>query len=308
MSLRCVSFVLLFGSLLPAQARGREMAASQALIEADGRAFAVSKCSGGEVVAEVVVMPIGPDRIAHKAAGNVHCEPIRIEADPLQVLPWIRDLLAGNQKALNFAIVRAGFDMKAMRRTQVLNAVLTQVEFAPFDAADAKRSLGVTLLLQPERTEEGKTGDIVKVDGAKEKRAVAGNFRVTIPGVDCSTVVSVGPIAVTVSVQKQGIGDAKMRAKSAAAGSVEHGNLVLRVVEPGIAGFLGWHRSFVVDGKNSSADLKSVTIELLAPDMKTPLLRLEGKGVGILAARATYGDSRAELAVEAFVEQWAVVN
>jgi hypothetical protein len=289
MTLRCCVAVLLFSSLLPAQGHERTMTAGVVGLEVDGKMVPISKCSGGEAVADVATQG------AHKQISNTHCEPLVVEVDPALVMPWISDMMAGKGKPLNFSVVRAGADRKVHSRTQMVNALLTQVEFMALDA-ESKAPFSCTLTFQPERAQEdGKVGDVLPGE-PKAKRAMAGTFRVSLSGQDLP-VMKVGPITARA-------GSAAGAGKRVTAGGLEVGNLTLTVGESGAGALLSWYKAAVVEGKNR--ETKDVVVELSGPDMKTSLLKLEAKGVGIIAARRQYAaaDARQEIAFEAFVEQW----
>jgi hypothetical protein len=298
MSYRLVVVPLLLASLLTAQA-GRALAGSTTCLEVDGKCRSVQGVTGGEAVLDcVVINSASGARVAQKALSNPHIEPLRISADPTGFLPWINDFMAGRSQPVDFAVVRAGMDGKVTSRTEVTRASLVEVALDPLDAA-SRTPFGLTLEFQPERAKEGKVGDAIAMVGLKERKPVANAFRVAIPGVDCSGARARAPsLGVAGSARRQPM----------ATGLVEVNNPTIMVMAGKDSGFLAWHRSSVLEGHCSPADWKDVSIELLGPDLKTVVMRLEAKA-GLVAARKQEQQGQLpELAVELVVDGWRISN
>jgi hypothetical protein len=49
--------------------------------------------------------------------------------------------------------------------------------------------------------------------------------------------------------------------------------------------WIAWHDDFVVQGNNSDAQEKTLTLQFLSPDLKSTLMQLDCTGVGIVSAK-----------------------
>lgn len=273
-------------------------------LEAGGKVIMLRRASGGDAVAEVIVQPAGPQAVAKKRVGAVRFEPLVVTGDLEDFLPWIRDALAGKPPRLDVSIAQLDHNLKVAHRLVAQRAQLVKIEFPALDAS-SKDLFDVTLSFQPERVTSGTSGDSVTGSIAKQKRAGLANFRVTIPGVDCTRVARVAPITVAFEAAASSVGTG--RSKVSEQLTMRVGDLALGVGEAGAAGFVDWAKVTLLEGK-TEGPATTATVELLTPDLKSTVLRLDAAGVGLYALRRVQasGDRMTSYDVSCFVEQWAV--
>ncbi|MCC6783798.1 MAG: hypothetical protein IT457_13225 [Planctomycetes bacterium] len=279
-------------------------APSAVALEAGGKVFMLRRASGGDAVAEVIVQPTGPQAVAKKRVGAVRFEPLVVTGDFEDFLPWIRDALAGKPPRLDVSIAQLDLNQKVAHRLVAQRAQLVKIEFPALDAS-SKDLLDVTLSFQPERVTSGTAGDSIAGSVARQKRAGVANFRVTIPGVDCTRVARVAPITVAFEGVASGVGTG--RGKVSEQITMRVGDLALGVGEAGAAGFVDWAKATLLEGKTEGL-ATTATVEVLTQDLKSTVLRLDAAGVGLYALRRVQasGDRMTSYDVSCFVEQWAV--
>ena len=276
------------------------------MLEINGKPILVSRLSGGNVVAEAVEESQGNDLFPRKHPGPPHVEPIVAELPADAMTDLLRDFLSGANKSFNGHILVMNAEMRPVEQRQFDNAIISEVRFDALDAG-SKEPAKVQVKIAP--------GAIHSVPGSdsapkappdtKQKKILASNFRVTIPGMDCSKVARVEPIVIIrTETDSAGVN----RIATGAGGKMSCANLVLTVAESSSKDFVDWHRQSVIEGKSGPDMEKTATIELLSPNMKDAELTLEANGVGILAVRPVTSESGAEavrrMAVEMYVERW----
>lgn len=283
-----------------AAAKSRGYTAGGVQLELDGRTISARRVSGGDVVG-VVGSAAGDKRIA-----STVYEPIEIELSVTDAGPLLSDFLAGNSKPLAAALVYTGADGKILRRRTFADALLTRADFGPLDAS-SKDVATVTLTIQPstapkDAASDARSESAKSASGEKQKLALASNFRFSIPGVDCSRIAKVESFSISRAAPASGTGRSSNKPTEA-----DCSNITLIFRGPS-ADLTNWHRAFVIDGKSSEE--KTLRLEMLSQDMKTVLLTLDARGVGILAAReSSTGDNRdaaPSVDAELYVEGWTL--
>jgi hypothetical protein len=254
------------------------------MIEINGVGTAmVSAVAGGYVTGDVVTAAAGPGAPPQKNIGSVHVVPVTIEVAPGDLTAWIQESLKGTAQPVSGRILEMDVD------------------------ASSKEPARVKLTFQP-RQITSKKGDGSKATvagGPKDtKRATGSAFRVTIPGVDCSGVSRVEPVTFKYKPAENAAAEA--RAPKSQAGTATAGDLVLSVAESKAADFAQWATEFLIEGNNGDDREKTVTVELLSPDMKSTILAIEGHGVGIYALKPPGSGADATRRAEAqmYVERW----
>jgi len=280
--------------------RARETSSAGALLELDKLTLQVRRASGGDMVG--VAGSTGGGR---KQIQQVLCEPIRVDLPAGDAASLIAEVLAGN-RTYSGAISALSSDGGAGRRRTFSEAMPTEIVVPALDASERDAAF-VGLTLQPAQTKDEEGGAAVTTAIGRGKNVMLANFRVSMPGLDTSRVARVGEIRMTRTMAESATGE--RRTARPDAGSWQYGNLELTLA--GAAkDFVAWHRKFVIEGRGGDGEKKSATIELLTLDGQV-VLRLEAKGVGILAVRdAESGeagrDGLRRTEVEMFVESWSV--
>ena len=287
----------------------RSYAASRAQLELHGETHMLSHASGGTVVGEVAVMHSGSDPYAKKQLSGVRVEDVVVRFQPGQFTQVISDTLKQPGMQHDGVLQWLDASYKTARRQSFEDALVTGITFPAMDGA-SKEAGYITMTLSPEQVKNtGGDGSAAKSGGGagKEKTWVSANFRVSVPGIDAKKVKRVEPIEMRVPAAAHAQGDARDNQK--VPGRVDVGNvkLVVADAEPWAA----WHDDFVVKGNNGDDKERTLTIDLLSPDMKSVQMSLQATGVGIVAVRprdagGAGSEKVAETEVELYVETLAV--
>jgi hypothetical protein len=277
------------------------------MIEIDGMgSVGVTGVSGGYAAGEVVSTPTGNELAPQKRIAAVRVVPVTIEVSLGELSSWITQSLGGAAQPVSGRILEMDHNYTIVGERQFQDAVLTEVVFPALDASSPKEPARVKLTFQPQRI-TSKKGDGSKASsalGKDAKRAMTSAFRVTIPGVDCTGVAKVEPIAIKFKLSDATAGEAKMT-KSQVTGMTV-GDLLLSVADTKSASLAQWAEDSLSSAGSTEKE-KTVTIELLSPDMKTTLSTLEGHGVGIYAlkpAGSGGADQVKRAEAQMYVERW----
>jgi len=247
----------------------RTYAGGNFLLELDGQSVDFLKSTeGGFPRGEVVSEPAGPNPIVKKHIGQPKYQDIAIQCDPALPKPlfdWIAATLNLSYIRKNGAVITADFNYAEQSRLQFNNALITEFGVPTCDGA-SKEPGYFTVKFSPEFTTviAGK-GSAVKQPFAKtQKMWPSSNFRLTIPGLDCSRVSKIDAFTI----------------KQKEPGKLEFPNLSLYVAEAFAGTFYAWLQEMVVKGNTGENNEKPGTLELLDPSLK-PILTIYLHHLGI---------------------------
>jgi hypothetical protein len=277
------------------------------LIEVDGvgSASAVS-VDGGYLAGDVVTTPGTGVNSPQKQVGAVRVVPFTLEMAAGDLSNWITQYTGNNPQPVNGRVLELDYTYAVLSERAFNQARMTELVLPALDAS-SKEPARIKLTFQPAdlQTKDGEGKKATVPGGGKDaKRAIVSNFRVTIPGIDCSGVTRVEPITIKAQLSNAATG-AQLRVPPQVEGMLA-GDLVLGVAEGKPGGFAQWADDFL----KGNGEEKTVTVELLSPDLKSAVLTLEGTGVGIYALKppaagaATDKLRRAE--AHLYVERWQV--
>ena len=139
------------------------------------------------------------------------------------------------------------------------------------DAAD-KDPAYMNVTISPESTQRQKgSGNPINPCGPvkAQKKWLTSNFRLTIPGLDCSKVNKIEAFV----IKQQVVEDRR--------GTLEVPNLVITLAESSAQSFFDWHEDFVINGNNGSESEKSGKLEYLTPNLGEALFTLNFQHLGI---------------------------
>ena len=125
--------------------------------------------------------------------------------------------------------------------------------------------------------------------GAKQKVWLPSNFRLTLPGLDCTGVSKIEAIDVTIGIASRTAGAMQETAHVATGLTIP--NVKVTVEEVRAASWSDWIEQFVVQGDSGPQKLKAGSIEYLQAGLGQPLWRLDLGGVGICALRDLKAES-----------------
>ncbi len=295
-----IAFVLVASLGLSAWAQGvssRALAArpqaSRAYLELNGIAVGMLKSvSGGNIVADVVAERAG----AGKRLGRVRYEPFVLETGPAMAPEFWKVLQNGPGPApLDGAVVLVDFNQKVLKRLEFVNARVTEIALPALDASSKDMaSLLVTLVPDMVRALPG-SGNAPAFTISKARPMLAGNFRLSIDGLDTARVNKIDALVlkqVAASLGNADRRDLEQQLKK----KVESGerrefapetmapdvsDLVFFASMVGVGSLEKWFESFVVRGNNAASEEKNGKIELLSADLQTVLLTVTLRGLGI---------------------------
>ena len=287
----------------------RSFAGGSSALELDGQFIDFLKATeGGFPRADVVTMPIGPGQIPKKSLGQLRYQDIAIQCDPVMPKPlfdWIAAALTMNYIRKNGAIITADFNRAEQSRLQFSNALITEFGIPACDGA-SKDPGYLTIKFSPEVTTPlaGK-GSVLPVVGTKQKAWLPANFRLTIPGLDCSRIAKIEALTIKQTIAQDQIGQARIAQKEPA--KLEFPNLVISLPEASAGTFYAWFQSMVIKGETGENNEKLGTLEFLDPTLKGTLLTINFHHLGIFGFSPEKSDANADtirrVKVEMYCEQ-----
>src|SRR4030095_14619772 len=251
----------------------------------DAPAGWVQSAEGGAAFADVVTEKPGPDGVAHKHLGPLKYEDITMATGTgmsKMFYDWIWGCVQGNGKdtSKDGAIHYCDSDGKIRSILEWRGGVIREIAFPALDAS-SKDAAKMTLTVSPESTRTAPGVGSHGLQGVKVPPWLRSNFRVSIQGCEdaCKRISKVEAFTIKRAVADTAI--AGTRASENIPAALEIPNLVLTVAEPFAGQFVDWHRSFVVDGKNSQDMERTGELQFLTPDLQEELFRLSFLGLGI---------------------------
>jgi len=242
---------------------------------------------GGNITADIVREPMGPDLLQRKHLAGVRIEPITVECGLDLAKPWydwIAATLNGQASRKNGAIVALDFNYKEIGRRTFVNAMISEVEFPTLDASSKEPGrLAVTLVPESLRFDppSQKLSPPPAVKAPGQKQWLASNFRLNIQGLEPATakVNKIETWTIKQKTMEQAVGQLREMQKQPA--GLEYPNLIVTLPESQAGLLYGWHQDFVIKGNNGQDREKPGVLELLGPDPKIVLAALQFSNLGI---------------------------
>ena len=298
-----------FRTPFAAGADPRVSPAGSPALELDGQFIdALRSAEGGFPKAEVLLEPAAPNSFGKKHVGPPRYQDIAIQFDPLMPKPlfdWIAATLALSSVRKNGAIITTDLNHVEQSRLQFNNALITEFGIPACDAMS--REIGyLTMKFAPEFTTPlaGK-GSVVPGVGAKSKVWMKSNFRLTIPGLDCSKVSNIEALTFNQLLTQNAVG--QRRNPQQEPGSREYSNLVIYIPETFAGTFYNWFQDMVIKGNAGETNEKPGTLELLDPTLRNTLLTISFQHLGIFGFTPEKSEANAQtikrVKVEMYCEQ-----
>jgi hypothetical protein len=258
---------------------------------------------GGDVTADVVTEPPGPDGIAHKHIGNVKYEDIVLafgaDMSP-SVYDWIAATLSRTYSRKSGAIVTG--DVKAVSRLEFTDALLHEITFPALDAS-SKDSGAIEIKLTPENTRTATPGgsiSAIKSTDSLSKKWLVQNFRLQIDGLDVTRVDAIDALTINSDLVSNLVGAARDYQTESAGLNIP--NVCFTIPESAAASLTAWHEDFVI--KRSDAK-KNGSLQFLAANSQDVLFTLTFHNLGIIKLKKVATDlgSIPRLRAEMFCEE-----
>jgi T4-like virus tail tube protein gp19 len=246
----------------------------------------VHSFEGGSAVGDVVVEKIGPDHIAHKHLAGVKYDDITVTVGTGMgkgLYEFVKAAFDLGNDRYDMAIKRTDINQNVTWEMDVFHALVTGVGIPELNAA-AKNvgMLTITFSSEYTRVKPG-SGRLSQLPAKKPIQWITSNFRLTIPGLDCTRVSKIGALSLTLQVATNAVGEQRDTQDT---GGVNVPNLVVTLAEQAAQTFVDWQTTFLIEGKNSPAQEKEGTLEILGPDLKEVLFTLKFHGLGIFRLAA----------------------
>jgi hypothetical protein len=132
------------------------------------------------------------------------------------------------------------------------------------------------------------------------------NFSLTVSGLDTKRVTRIEPLSISMNYAPDLAGT--VRETTTLPGKFGWGLLTVTFAAADAPSWMAWRDDFLIKGNNTNAAEKSLVLTLLAPDLTTRLLELNGSGVGLVTLRRlpATGDVAAKYQAQLYVEQWSI--
>lgn len=252
----------------------------------------VRSIEGGWSRANIGDEPVGSSSQRFKHITSVDIEPIVMELGLMgakDVLRWIQAVWSGkNDHRRNGQITYADFDMRAMFEHQFYDALLTEATFPTLDGASKEggylkcklqpESVVTTMLGAPGRRISGTVSPL-------QKMWIPSAFRLNIDGIDDMQYVNkIDSFTVTLETKKLYTGASRL--PELVPHKIKFPNITGTISLKYADQLLKWHKDYIRTqdgpGIKDAAAQKSGSIELLSPDRKQTLFRINLCQVGLI--------------------------
>ncbi|MDQ6886169.1 MAG: phage tail protein [Gemmatimonadota bacterium] len=302
--------LLVCATALPGQ-KGRAYSTGRFALEIDGKmAGFVSEFTGGSPTSTVVTEKLGPDMITRKHIAGVKYEPIVFDGAIDLAETALQMLLDNKIRRVNGAVITADYSLKEVDRLNFFQALVTAVTIPELNGS-IKDACHFDIELQAEYTRTAKPdGGTLKSDAGKTAvtKCLPSNFRVTIDNLPTTRVAKIDAFTLRRTIVENAVGEMRDYQKQPA--RLEFPNLKLTIGEVDIKDWAAWADDFIVKGNNGQDKEKTLTLEILSPNLKDVLLTLTASGVGIVAVRpvpsAAGSENIRRSEVELYVENWTL--
>lgn len=279
---------LLLGTLAgPARAAGEDVrrgyAAGSAILELQGTAAGVLRsASGGDPEGQVVTSSSGVSSVPNKHIASIRFTDLILEVgagmEPA-VYDWIAKAWDQKSERTSGAVVLADYSFNVQARREFQEGLITETSLPALDAS-SKEAAFLTVRIAPEAVRISKGGGTVPSTLATKQRPwLCSNFRLEIPGLDCTRVKKVEPIRVGIKAVAEHAGEERVGRLQPGAYSVS--DIVITLPESSADTWRSWMQQFLVEGKNDDGQEKSGDLVLLGADMQSEIARVHLSGLGI---------------------------
>lgn len=274
--------------------------------------------SGGGAKAEVAVVPNQGGGVEDKQVVNARYDDLRFQVGLDLEKPgatWIMDSInskPGGKLEQDGAILMADRDLKAQRRVNFSDALITEVKFPALDA-QAREPGYLSVTASPGLVELKLKGDgslVAPSAGKPQKQWSSANFRLRLGGLPCERVLKIDSFKITRKLIEENLGE--KREIHVTPGRIEYPNLNLTISAASLEPWVLWYQNFFVEGQSTDANELDGSIELLANDLRTVLATIDLKGVGMKAfnpfpSLVAGSEALSTFNVELYVEQMTLV-
>jgi hypothetical protein len=255
------------------------------MLSLDGEPALLKDFDGGNIKAEVVTNQMGPHNLPQKSISTLKFEPYTINVGlsmGSSLYEWIKASLQRAHIYKNGYVVSGSFDYKAMSYRHFRDALITEVTFPAFDAAN-KDSSFVTVKFDVEETTyaKGDNADLSGVVNHKQKRWNQANFRCTLGGLPCKKVSKVDSFTIKQGVVEDPVGEFRINQKVPSKLEIPNQKWTISMADH--EEWSKWFDDFVIKGNNGQDKELNGSIEWLDQSTKEVLGSIELRQCGIFS-------------------------
>jgi T4-like virus tail tube protein gp19 len=274
--------------------KGRGYSAANFSLSLDGGNVPLATVEGGAVVAEVIVVNVGPDNIRKKHVGNIKYEELSFDVglDAKPVLEWIKSTWEGKQSRKTATVLVSDYSRKVVAERHFTDALITGTTIPTLDGA-SKDAAYIRVTVDPQEIRElgGSGQDAGYLNKPQQKKWLTSNFRFELGDLPGNRVARIESFTVGQKVAEDQVGEFREVQKQA--GTLEFPNLKVTLSAADAEQWAKWHHEFVVNGKNGDDQEKNGAIVFLGPTMKDELGRVNLFNCGIFRFGAAPRESNA---------------
>jgi len=250
------------------------------LVSVDGGGAAlVSSVEGGNTLGQVLAA--GGAIPNKRLTGQVLVQPMKIRFAPgtaLELEKWLGDgLLPGVRRSSGEVKLLDSTGKSASRRTFQTAGIQTLT--IPALDGTSKAPLSLTVGVKPSSTTYETDSSAAAKINPKGKTALEANFRLSIDGVDTTSVAKIDSLTITQVLSATGVPQ-----------SVEVSNLVVSLAANSSAGWFSWFDDMLAAGDNSDVEEREGKIEFLGSNRQEVLGTVELHGLGLISIGAERAD------------------
>jgi T4-like virus tail tube protein gp19 len=258
---------------------------------------------GGDVYADVIPTPAGPDGIVRKHIANVNYEDIVLTcgADMSDsVYDWIAAMLNRTYTSKNGAIVVD--DMTGRSRLEFVDALIHEITFPALDAS-SQDAAAIEIKLTSSHLRTVKNGSELKAEIQSKKQWSVSNFRLQIDGLDLSRVIAIDALTISRDLPPDQIGIYREPQQHPV--KLNLPNLAFTIAKSEAASLISWHEDFLINGHHLQTDEKSGSLQFLAANLQDVLFTLTLHNLGIFKLKKVAADlgSIPRLRAEVYCEE-----
>jgi hypothetical protein len=269
----------------------------------------VHQVEGGDAVADVFTdeKSLGAGLFPRHVI-NVKLTDIVAEVRPGDFTALIGDFLQEKYPQVDGRLVGIDYTLKPASQVGFSHARLTGVDLPALDASSLDAGY-LTIHLTPESAQDQQPGTAPTSTSTtlKAQQLLIKNFSLTVSGLDTKRVTRIEPLSISTKLTPDQLGT--VRETTTLPGKLGWGFLTVTFGAADAPSWIAWRDDFLIKGNNANTAEKSLVLTLLAPDLTTRLLELNGSGVGLVTVRrlpTTAADAAPKYRAQLYVEQWSV--
>lgn len=197
-----------------------------------------------------------------------------------EFLDWITGSLGGSGAERDGAVIETDHNLNIVSQREQAQMLLTCLKLPKLDASAGKSAFTVAAELTPEFTRTVKGSGKFQPQAKVVRAPLCSSFTVEVGGELLKFATSVEFPVFQTKIAEERHGSQRLPSRQLADyGWV--GDFVVTTAATQLEGLQAWFDAFVLQGKNTEADERTATVNVLAADMKTKVVEISLDGLGI---------------------------